>query len=147
MLPLLPWRKRVLRLTAKSPVPSSKGNRLASTLLRSRTPTWTCPSVTAKRTPATGKKRQPRAAGAWPTANSRQELWIEAAGQRVTALGRYVTHALRNITWKCWEYSITSIHTHILWKVITFTQLTSRRWGIRSLTLPGAEQDRSRHRE
>lgn len=111
MLPLLPWRKRVLCLTAISPVPSSKEKRLASTLLSSRTLTWTCPSVTAKQTPVTGKTRQPRAVAAWPMAHSRWELSIEAAGQQVTTLERYVTHVLRNVMRKYWEYSITSTCT------------------------------------
>lgn len=112
MLSLLFHRKRVLCLIAKSPVLSSKEKRLASTLLRSRTLTWTCPSVAAKQTLAMGKTKQPRAEHAWTMANSRQELWIEATRQQVIALETWVTLVPRNTTQKCWEYSITSIRAH-----------------------------------
>lgn len=85
------------------------------------------------------------AVGACMTANSRWEIWIEAAGQQVTTSERYVTHALKSITESA-ESTVSCLYTHahthsLKGHHVYLTHISD--WEV-SFRLPGAKRDGSR---
>lgn len=80
-------------------------------------------------------------------ASSGQENWMEAPEQQLTAAKRYVTHALKNITQKCWEYSAYMSLYAYMHSLKGHHIHSSQRWGILLFASARTWQIRLRHTE